>query len=256
VPTGGVRNRHPGQHRDQRADRDVDEHHPAPRGDLGEDAADHQAEGHPAHRDGRVQTEGTGALPALREHRGQQGERRRRCKRGTDALDHPGCDEFGPRGGEAARQGGQREDGDAGQERRTASQQVSGAGAEEQQATKGEAVGVEHPGQSRGAEPERGLHVRQRDVHDAHVEHHHELGDQDDGEDQAGSSRAPFRARPGRLDDTGSRRVVGEKLVGHWMLRSEDWCVGGGRRMMWRAPPLNIRRVPPFSKGLLPCQST
>ena len=62
-----------------------------------------------------------------------------------------------------------------------------------------EGVGADHPGQARGAEAERALDVGERDVHDRRVQDDHQLGDEDDGEDErrGGWCRAP-RGSEGR----------------------------------------------------------
>ena len=58
------------------------------------------------------------------------------------------------------------------------------AAAEQQQAAEGERVRGDDPLPLVVGEAEVGLGGRERDVHDRHVQHHQQLGDADDGEDQ------------------------------------------------------------------------
>src|SRR5439155_26984924 len=83
---------------------------------------------------------------------------------------------------------------DAGQERRggedhepdeeepLTSQEVARAPAEQEEAGEDERVRVDHPLQAGLGEAERGLDVRQGDVHDRRVEDDHELRKADDDE--------------------------------------------------------------------------
>jgi len=75
-----------------------------------------------------------------------------------------------------------------GEEDPPAAEQVAGATAEQQQPTKDEGVGVQHPRQTGRGEAERPMDVRQRDVHDRRIEHDHQLRSRDDGESEVGVS--------------------------------------------------------------------
>ena len=79
-----------------------------------------------------------------------------------------------------------------------APEDVAEAAAEQQQPAEGEGVGVEHPGEAGGREPEVGLDVRERDVHDGRVEHEHELGDEDDAEADGAAAGGPVGPRCAR----------------------------------------------------------
>ena len=222
--------------RDGQPDRDVDEQHPAPGRPLGEHAAGDQADRPAADRDGREQRDRPQPLAALREHRGQQGQRGRRGERATDALQGPRGEQEPAGGGEAAEQRGGGEDGDAGQERAPPAEQVTGPGAQQQQAAEGERVGVEHPGQLRVGEVQRGLDVGQRDVDDGRVQHDHELAGQDDGEHHAwrgltapasangrcGADGSVAALRGGRSDGDGvCRRTYGDIASRSTMVETE-----------------------------------
>ncbi len=78
-----------------------------------------------------------------------------------------------------------REQQDAGDEHPAPAEDVPGPAAEQQQPAEGQGVGVDDPLQAGAGEAERGLDVRQRDVHDRRVEHHHQLRGGDDDERQA-----------------------------------------------------------------------
>src|SRR5215213_4020020 len=66
----------------------------------------------------------------------------------------------------------------------TSTPKVCAAPAEQQQAAEREGVGGDHPLAVVVGEVQVLLGRRERDVHDRHVEHHQQLGDADDGEDQ------------------------------------------------------------------------
>ena len=91
------------------ADRDVDQEHRAPAGELHEHAAQNLA-GDEAHGGDRtVQTDGACAFGAFGEAGGDEGQRGGGHDRGTRALDDPGRDQQRGVLGQAAGQAGQRE---------------------------------------------------------------------------------------------------------------------------------------------------
>ena len=114
---------------------------------------------------------------------------------GTGGQEHPAGD------GQATEERAHGEDGDAGQEGAAPAEQIAGAGPQEQQATEGEQVAVDDPGELAPGEAEALLDVRQGDVDDGGVQDHHELGRQNDeqehrrGPEQA--LQASGRARGG-----------------------------------------------------------
>ena len=177
-------------HQQGQPDRDVDEEDPAPRHPLGQRAAREQADGGAADRDGGEPPQRASALRRLGEPPDEQGQHRRCCERSPDPLDRAGGEQLAGGLREAAEDRGQDETADPGEQNATPPEQVAGAGTEQQEPTEGERVGVDHPGQRRGAEVEGRLDVRQRDVHDRRVEHEHELGGEDRGHDQPRSHRA------------------------------------------------------------------
>ena len=91
-----------------------------------------------------------------------------------------------------------REQSDPRHERSPPAEQVAGAGAEEEEAAEGQDVGVEHPRERRAGEMEAALDVGQGDVHDGGVEHHHQLGGEDDAEDHRRVAAPPAGAPAGR----------------------------------------------------------
>ena len=105
--------------------------------------------------------------------------------RGAGALDRAGRQQPGLGGGEPAGQRGGGEQQQPGDEHLAAAEQVPGPAAEQQQPAEGQRVGVDHPFQAGAGEAERALDVRQRDVDDGRVEHHHQLRGGDDQQGQA-----------------------------------------------------------------------
>ena len=183
--------------RDDRADRHVDEQHPAPGQVGGQQAAGHQADRGAADAHRGVDAHRPVARRPLREGGGDQGQRGRGDDRGADALHRAGGEQPGLRGGEPAEQRGQREQDHPGDEHPPASEDVAGPAAEQQQAAEGQGVGVDHPLQAGAGEPERALDVGQRDVHDRGVQYHHQLrgGDDDQGEAEMTPDGAGDRGR-------------------------------------------------------------
>ena len=183
-----------GDRDDGDADRHVDEQHPAPGQPLGDQTAEHQAERAAAGDDGRVDGERLDPLPALGEGADHQREHRGRGERAADALDGAGRQQHPGRGGEAAGQRGEREDGEAGDEHPAAAEDVARATAQQQQPAEGQRVPVHHPGQAGRGEVQAVLDVRQGDVHHGRVEDDHELRAEHDRERQVS---APLPAARG-----------------------------------------------------------
>ena len=131
--------------------------------------------------------------------------------RGERALQRPSADEHaealrGPAEGGRAGEAQQPAD-----ERPFAAEQVGDAPAEQQQAAEREGVGGDHPLAVVVGEAELLLGRWERDVHDRHVEHHQQLGDADDGEDQP----APVAVRgDGRVGGLGHGLVSFGHVVG------------------------------------------
>ena len=74
---------------------------------------------------------------------------------------------------------------EAGQEHAPASEQIGGPATEEEQAAEDERVAGDGPADAGAAELEVAREARQRDVHGRDVEDDHQLGDQQDGEEDA-----------------------------------------------------------------------
>jgi hypothetical protein len=133
----------------------------------------------------------SGILPETERQRG------RRRARTADALDRAGGEQFRRAVSEAAGERGEREQRDADDEHAAPAEQVTGAGAEQQQSAEGEGVRVHDPGQVLRGEPQGAFDVVQGDVDDGGVEHHHQLACQDHGEDEPGSGYAGHAPREG-----------------------------------------------------------
>ncbi len=216
--------------RNQQADGDVNEQHPAPGREVDEQAAQDQADRAARHAHPGVDPHGPVTRPPFREGDGDQ----RKCGRGgegsADPLHHACGEQPELAGGKASDQRGDREQQDAGDEDPAAAQQVAGPAAEQQQPAERERVGVDDPLQVAAGEAERVLDVRQGHVHDGRVEHHHELRGRNDGQGQAQvpwllarGGRGFARGFPGRnvfLDclDGQARSRFAERRACHWSL--------------------------------------
>ena len=193
---------------DGEPDRHVDEHHPAPRHQLGQRAARHEADGSPGGRHGGEEADGPDPLGPFGEDGGQEGQRGGRGQRGADPLEGAGGQEHPAGDGQPAEERAHGEDGDAGQEGAAPAEEVAGPGPQEEQAAEGEQVGVEHPGELAPGEAEPLLDVREGDVDDRRVQDHHELGGQDDEQEHRGGVEQALEAsgRPGAGPPTGAGR--------------------------------------------------
>ena len=120
---------------------------------------------------------------------GHQRQRSRGDQRPARPLEGPGRQQPRLGGGEAADKRGGREQQQPGHEDAAAAQQVAGSSAQQQQASEAEGIGGDDPLQAVAREPEGALNMRQSDVDDGGVEHHHELGGGDDHQRQAGAGR-------------------------------------------------------------------
>ena len=173
----------------------VDEEAPAPREQVGQQAAEHQADAAAATCDGAVVGDGARALAALAERRRQQRERGRCGDRGADALHGARGQQPLGRGRQAAREGGGGEESDAGHEHAPAAEDVAGPRAQQQQAAERQRVGVLHPREGRGREVQRRLDLGQGRDHDRDVEDDHQVRGQDDREDRRRVRPRAQRAR-------------------------------------------------------------
>jgi len=133
-----------------------------------------------------------GARRPLGEGGGDQRQRGRGDQRAAGALHRAGREQKGLAVGEPAGQGGGGEQQQPGDEHLAAAEPVPGPAAEQQQPAEGQRVGVDHPFQAGAGKAERPLDVRQRDVDDGRVQHHHQLRG---GQDQQGQARARAAGR-------------------------------------------------------------
>jgi hypothetical protein len=146
-------------------------------GDQAECAADAAHRGVHAHRPVAARARG--------ERRGDQRQRGGRDDRTARALDDPGCQQPGLRGGEPAGERRGREQHQARHEHPAPSEQVTGAAAEQQQTAERQRVRVDHPLQAAARESECRLNMRQRDVDDGRVQNDHQLRGRDGQQRQA-----------------------------------------------------------------------
>ncbi len=205
---------------DDRDDRDghVDEQAPVPAEVLGEHAAEQQADGRTGSGDGAVDRERLDAVGAGRERHRQERERGGREERGEDALEAARDEERLARDGEPADRAGRREADHAEEEGALAAPVVGDAAAEQEERAEGERVDGDDPRAVGVGHAEVALGGGQGDVHDGAVEHDHQLGEGDDGEED------PLAAggRRGRSGGAGGCGGAGER------------CGGRGRRCVLR----------------------
>ncbi len=192
-----------GGHGGHDGDRHVDQQGPAPRGELGQEAAEDEADGGAAAGDAAVDGEGPRPLLGLGEGHGEQRERGGRHDGGERTLQGAGAEEHGRVLGQAAERRGAGEADQADHEHALAPEVVGDAAAEEQQPGEGEGVGRQHPLAVGRRDVQGPLGRRQGDDHHRGVEHHHELGHGDDGQ---GPEALGVEAGPG----FGSGRLAGE----------------------------------------------
>ena len=159
--------------RDQ-TDGDVDEEDPLPAGAVDERARDQVARGGAEGAEHAPDPERLVALGPLLERGRDDREGGGGHDRRPDALESAGPDQSAGRPGEPADERGESEEQEPDHEDAAASEQVSGAAAEQEQAGEGERVGADHPLQPLLREAEFGLDRGQRDDHDVRVEDHHE----------------------------------------------------------------------------------
>ena len=182
-------------------DRDVDDEDPRPRGELGEHAAEEQADRAAAGGDRAPDAERLGALILPGECRRDDRERRGGDEGAAEPLERPAGDQHSGRLREAVEQRGGAEHDDPGREQPLTTEQVGRAAAEQQEAAEDERVRVDDPLEVRGGEVQPVLNGGQRDVHDGRIEHDHELGEAGDHEDQppiCASAGWGGQFRPGR----------------------------------------------------------
>ena len=168
-------------------DRDVDVEDEAPVADLGEDAADEDADRRAGTADRTPGRERLGPLLALEGIRDDR-ECGRREHGGSEALAGPCCEQCcrGARQGGGDRRDG--EDSEAGQEHPPAPDEVGQPAAEEEQAAEDERVARDRPADRRSTQLQITGEARQGDVHGRDVEDHHQLSHQQDAKENSAAS--------------------------------------------------------------------
>ena len=164
-----ARDHTPRQDQDRQRERDREQEGPAP-AQLGQQAAEHEAEREAARPGGGVVGERPVAVRALRERRRDDRQPGRRGERGAHALDHAGDDEQRAVVDETADRGGDEEHAQPDQQHPPAAEQVGGAAAEQQQAAVAEHVAGHDPLELRRGQAELGADRRQRHADHRHVE--------------------------------------------------------------------------------------
>ena len=195
------------------ADRDVDEEDPVPVDVLGDQAADERAD-----REGERGDAGPDAdrrSPLLRRERDSDDRERRRVhQRRAEPLDDARRDQERRVTGQAAREGREREDGEADDEHPAPAEKVGELAAREHESPEGEGVPGDHPLELGHLEVERLLDGGQRHVHDRVVEHDHEEAERRPLPASTTSCSRPRKAWPSSLNSHLSNpTVVGAKLV-------------------------------------------
>nr|WP_198141796.1 hypothetical protein [Micromonospora sp. ATCC 39149] len=198
------------QQADHQAERHVDQQHPTPRDGVGEEAAEEQAARRTQTGRHDEDPEGTVALLFLLEGADDERQRGRRGQRPADTLGDAGDQEQPRVRGQATEQRGDGEQSDTDDQRPAVAEDVPHSATQQQQATVGQGVGVEHPGQPGGAEVEFLLDLWQRHVHDGNVDTDHQLNGQDQCQDH---STVPCRGRHRVLCGTRLVRGTGHRLV-------------------------------------------
>ncbi len=238
-----------GADQDGDADGDVDEEHRAPVERAGEQSAEEDADGDAHAGDGAPHGECGGALLAgVRGHHhrhgggGEQG--------GAGALGGAGDDERGRGVREPAGQRGAGEQGQAEQEHPAPVEQVGHPAPEQQQASAEQHVGADRPLVGRGGQVQVGADAGQRHVHDADVEHDHELGGQHQAEHRprttlavvSGLRRVGARVGGGGHETSWFSDAAGTRFPGrHRLTMSLGPNAAGSRRENRRV----VRRVDP-----------
>ena len=171
-----------GQGGGSQADRDVDQEHRAPAGELDQHAAEDLA-GHEAYRGDRaVQADGTRALRPFGKAGGDERQRGGSDDGGARALEDPGGEQQRGVPGQSARQAGQRERDEADDEHAPPAEQVSGPAAEDEQAAERDRVPGDDPLHRVGGHVQLALDRGQRDVDDAEIQDDHERGDENESQ--------------------------------------------------------------------------
>ena len=171
-----------GQGGGDQADRDVDQEHRAPAGELHQHPAQDLAGDEPDGGDRAVQADGPGTFGAFGEAGGDEGQRGRGDDRGARALHDPRRDQQHRVLRQPAGQAGQGERDQARDEHAPPAEQVGGPAAENEKAAERDGVSRHDPLDCVGGHVQFPLDRGQRDVHDAEIEDDHERSDENQGQ--------------------------------------------------------------------------
>ncbi len=188
------------------ADRHVDEQDPFPAGPLGQHPAEQHADGAARPGHGAPDAQRLVALSTLGEDHGDHRQRGRREQRGAEALDGAGDDQLRLGLREPARQRGEREEDQAGQEEPAAAEQIGHSTAEQQEAAEGQRVRVDDPREVLLGEAQIAADRRQRDVDDRGVEDDDELRGGEQGRARAIASLVRAWCSCGVPQESGGKR--------------------------------------------------
>ena len=208
----GVRQPGGGRGEQRQADRHVDEQHPAPAEQIGEDAAAEDADCGAARSRGGPRAERPAASDGVGERRRDEAQGGGSQDGAADALGRTGGDQHAAALREASEQAEEGEEGEADHEDAAAAEEVGSTPAEHQEPGEGERVGVHDPLQRGGRHVQVDAHLRERDVNDRDVEHDHELRQATDGENGPGGHR--------------------ERRCGSGEARTGDWTLGTAPRSL------------------------
>ena len=136
------------------------------------------------------------AVRRLAEQAHDQGQRDRGDAGAGEPLDRAADDEERRVRGQAAHGGGDGEGDHAAEEDPLVAEQVAEPAGQQQEAAEGEQVGVDDPGQRGLREAEVGADRGQGDVHDALVEHDHQVAQAEHVEGQPAAASTPPARRP------------------------------------------------------------
>lgn len=144
--------------------------------------------------------DGPGPCGSFGDGRGEQGEGRGGEHGGAEALCGAGGEQLPALLGESACQGGGGEEAEADEEHQLAAVQVGGPPAEEHEPGERDRVGVEHPLEPGGAQPQVRAHGGECDVDDGHVEDDEELADAGGEHHRPGAGSGTAGTACGRRD--------------------------------------------------------
>ena len=179
----GLGQRQPGAGQQDNPDGHVDEQHPAPVQQVGQDAPGEDADGRPAGGGRGPGAQRPAPLGWLKEPDRQEAQRGGGQDGTADALGRPGGDEPGAGLSQSAQQAAEGEKSEPQHEHPPAAEQIARPPSQHQQPGEGEGVGVDDPLLAGHRQTQVMAHLRQGHVDDGHIQHHHELRHAADSQD-------------------------------------------------------------------------